>query len=146
MKNKSKYVYIYKPNHPNSDVTGWIKRSRFVLSNILNRPLTKEEVVHHKNRVKRDDRPENLKLFKNDSEHRHIEHGFNITFESIKDLVGDDVINWSEFVSKIMNEYDCSYVTAYKVISKHIDKFEVWIEKEGYGGFPSKLFKNRKGK
>lgn len=45
---------------------------RWVMENMLNRPLYDDEVVHHKNGDKHDNRPENL-IVMNDKEHRSME-------------------------------------------------------------------------
>jgi len=63
------YVWYYLPNHPLSNNTGWVKRSKVVMEGIIGRYLTPEEIVDHKNLVKDDDRPENLRLFPNRAEH-----------------------------------------------------------------------------
>lgn len=56
------YVVVYSPNHPNanSQGKGYVKRSRLVMEKILGRYLTNNEVVHHINGIRDDDRPENL--------------------------------------------------------------------------------------
>lgn len=53
------YIEIYMPDHPRA-------RGRYVFEHIvvlekkIGRPLREEEEVHHKNRIKTDNRPENL--------------------------------------------------------------------------------------
>ena len=64
------YVMIYMPDHPSSDSHGYIRRSRLVMEKQIERYLRPEEVVHHINGIKDDDRPENLKLFPSQSEHK----------------------------------------------------------------------------
>ena len=60
--NHNGYIEIYEPNHPNSKSNGWIKEHRYIMSLYLNRPLKDNEVVHHKNKWKKDNRIENLEL------------------------------------------------------------------------------------
>ena len=61
------YIRIYKRRQNKNTCT---MEHRNVMAEFLNRPLTSEEVVHHENGNRADNRIENLKLFKNKGEHR----------------------------------------------------------------------------
>jgi len=62
------YVFIYIPEHPHSK-KNYIQEHRVVVEEFLGRYLKPEEVVHHINEIKDDNRIENLMLFKNNKEH-----------------------------------------------------------------------------
>lgn len=66
---KGGYVYVNCCNHPNADRKGYVAEHRLVMEAHLGRYLTKKEVVHHINRIRDDNRLENLKLFENQSKH-----------------------------------------------------------------------------
>lgn len=67
------YIHILKPDHPYADNKGRIFEHRLVMENILGRYLLPTEVVHHKNKITNDNRPENLKLFSSNGEHLRYE-------------------------------------------------------------------------
>lgn len=68
--NKDGYVGIYSPNHPTFHKTHkYVLEHRLVMEKHLGRYLTKEEVVHHRNGVKDDNRIENLEVFATNGEH-----------------------------------------------------------------------------
>lgn len=77
------YIGLFFPEHPNSTRDGYIMEHRFVMEKHLGRELKSEEVVHHINHDRKDNRIENLMLFPSESEHakyhakeknKHAEH------------------------------------------------------------------------
>lgn len=65
-------VLIFSPDHPNAGVAGvYVLRYRLVMEKVLGRYLTDDEVVHHRNGIVDDDRPENL-FVTSSSNHAHI--------------------------------------------------------------------------
>ena len=57
------YVLIHMPEHPNAQGGRYVYEHRFVMERILGRYLGPDEVVHHKNGIRGDNRPENLELW-----------------------------------------------------------------------------------
>lgn len=62
------YILIRKPKHPKSK-NGYIGEHIIVMEKSIGRFLKKDEIVHHKNKIRNDNRIENLQLLKNQSEH-----------------------------------------------------------------------------
>lgn len=56
------YISIYFPDHPKSTKDGYIMEHILVMECIIGRHLYDDEVVHHINGVRDDNRKENLKL------------------------------------------------------------------------------------
>jgi len=67
------YIHIYKPGHPDSKDSN-ILEHRLVMEGMIGRRLKPEEVVHHKNGIKNDNRPENLRLFEDTGSHTKFHH------------------------------------------------------------------------
>lgn len=56
------YIAIYFPDHPQSNKDGYIMEHDLVMECIIGRHLKDDEVVHHKNKIRNDNRKENLEL------------------------------------------------------------------------------------
>lgn len=66
------WLPVDHPFHLMVDKLGYVERSRLIMAQRLGRPLTPNEIVHHRNEIKDDDRFENLRLFASNS--KHISH------------------------------------------------------------------------
>jgi hypothetical protein len=66
--NSRGYVKIHMPSHPHAQ-NGYVLEHRLVMEKMIGRLLDASEVVHHRNGVKDDNRPENLQLFSENKDH-----------------------------------------------------------------------------
>lgn len=57
------YVYVYAPDHPHANKAKVVLEHRLVMEEVLGRFLAPLEVVHHRNGIVNDNRPENLELW-----------------------------------------------------------------------------------
>ena len=56
------YLYIYFPDHPKCTKEGYVMEHDLVMECLIGRHLLDNEVVHHKNHIRDDNRKENLQL------------------------------------------------------------------------------------
>lgn len=61
---KEGYVIEYAPDHPNAGSKGYVKQHRIIMEKHLGRYLDHNEIVHHINGIKTDNRIENLMIMK----------------------------------------------------------------------------------
>ena len=73
--NFRRYIIIHSPNHPYKNFYGYVYEHRLIVESKIGRYLKSKEVVHHINRIRDDNRPENLMAFKSDRAHQLFEHG-----------------------------------------------------------------------
>lgn len=66
---KNGYILIHKPDHPHARTSGYVLEHRLAMEEHIGRYLQRNEVVHHKNKVKDDNRIENLELFSSNADH-----------------------------------------------------------------------------
>jgi len=73
------YIMEMCKGHPFADKKGFVLQHRLVMEKKLGRYLTKDEIVHHRNSIRNDNRIKNLKLFNNRGEHKkwHLILGHN---------------------------------------------------------------------
>jgi endogenous inhibitor of DNA gyrase (YacG/DUF329 family) len=69
----SGYFYAYSPNHPNKSKQGYVALHRLIYEKAHNRFLNADEIIHHVNGNKQDNRIENLYLCSR-QEHGKIHH------------------------------------------------------------------------
>lgn len=69
---KDGYILLWMPEHPDANAHGYVREHRTVMARMLGRPLLQSEVVDHRNDIRNDNRPENLRLFASNGEHLSV--------------------------------------------------------------------------
>jgi hypothetical protein len=60
--NHSGYIYIYNPSHPFTKNGRYVLEHRLVMEKFIGRYLRANEIIHHRNKIKDDNRIENLEI------------------------------------------------------------------------------------
>lgn len=69
------YIQVYELEHPYANKDGYVMEHRLVMEEVLGRYIKENEVIHHINRNRKDNRPENLMIFSSISDHMRY-HGY----------------------------------------------------------------------
>lgn len=77
------YILLKKPQHPFKNSDGYVREHRLVIEKQIGRYLHRWEVGHHINKIKDDNRPQNLMCFKNHSVHQKFETTQNVNDRDI---------------------------------------------------------------
>lgn len=78
---QGEYIFVIDKTSSMADKRGRILAHRWVMSEILKRPLKESEIVHHINGNTRDNSSDNLKLsdsLRHKREHKQLQHGYSI--------------------------------------------------------------------
>lgn len=69
-KDSGGYVVVYVPEHPRANAGGYVPKHTLVMERLLGRYLEDNEVVHHINHIRDDNRPENLTVMDREAHSR----------------------------------------------------------------------------
>ncbi len=59
---KEGYIQVYKPNNPMARDNGYVPQHRFIASKKIGRPLSSDEIVHHIDGNKQNNKSNNLQV------------------------------------------------------------------------------------
>ena len=106
------YYYVMVKDHPGGDKDGYVLEHRYVMEQKIGRYLTNNEIVHHINLNKLDNRIENLQVM-TIAEHDKLHH--------TKQIDVDELIKLREqgmYVKDICSKFKISINTYYRKLKK----------------------------
>lgn len=123
-KTKAGYIQVYHPNHPNR-INNVVFEHRLVIEKYLGRYLTSNEVVHHINDIKNDNRLENLMLLKCKADHQILHSNQRRDYSLIKKILelkekGLTVIKISKILEISRNKIYYTIKIAPSLIEKNL--------------------------
>lgn len=88
---KEGYVTVLTPDHPRTGKDGYVLEHRLIMERELGRYLEPQEIVHHKNGIKDDNRIENLALYAKKGGHlgdhnKGYRHGYRDGYQDGMDI------------------------------------------------------------
>lgn len=96
-RNSNGYIMIYKPDHPRSWF-GYVQEHILVMEEYLGIKLPEGCAVHHRNKIRDDNRIENLLLLRSDSDHMMLHIFMNMK----NDKLIEAYESWSLELMKII--------------------------------------------
>lgn len=69
---KSGYILVKMDDHPDANHQGYVREHRYVMEQMIGRPLLPTEVVDHIDGDKGNNSPSNLRLFESNAEHLRV--------------------------------------------------------------------------